>query len=95
MSTSTDELRRVSLDDRPLPHSHAALVHVGHGWYVALDGVPRDSRPLVRQIGRLTLETLNGDRYAGAAVADLVREDSAHVVLDGIGPLQLVASGEA
>ena len=43
----------------------------------------------------ITFETLDGYRYAGAVIADLVTESRGFVLLSGIGRLRLIATADA
>jgi hypothetical protein len=95
MTETIDELRFISMDGRSLPHSRAEIIHAPWGWQVELYHVPPDSRPLVRQVGVIGLETLDGQRYAGSVIADLVTEGRGFVLLSGIGQLRLIATAEA
>ena len=95
MTETIDELSFVSMDGRSLPHSRAEIIHAPWGWQVELFHVPPDSRPLVRQVGVISLETLDGHRYAGAVIADLVTEGRGFVLLSGIGQLRLIAPADA
>ena len=95
MSETIDKLSFVSMDGRSLPHSRAEIIHAPWGWQVELFHVPPDSRPLVRQVGVISLETLDGQRYAGAVIADLVTEGRGFVLLSGIGQLRLIAPADA
>jgi hypothetical protein len=95
MSETIDKLSFVSMDGRSLPHSRAEIIHAPWGWQVELYRVPPDSRPLVRQVGVISLETLDGQRYAGAVIADLVTEGRGFVLLSGIGQLRLIAPADA
>jgi hypothetical protein len=94
MSETSDQLAFVSIDGRPLPHSHAELIGAPWGWQVELHDVPLCC-PLVRQVGEIALATQNGDRCAGTVIADLVSEDGGFVLLSGIGHLRLIASADA
>jgi hypothetical protein len=95
MTETIDELTFVSMDGRSLPHSRAEIIHAPWGWQVELYHVPPDSRPLVRQVGVITLETLDGYRYAGTVIADLATEERGFVLLSGIGRLKLEAPAQA
>ena len=95
MTETIDELSFVALDDRGLPHSRAQIVNVSWGWQVELYQVPPDRRPPVHQVGVITFETLDGYRYAGTVVADLVSEKKGFVLLSGIGQPRLIASTRA
>ena len=95
MSETIDKLSFVSMDGRSLPHSRAEIIHAPWGWQVELFHVPPDSRPLVRQVGVISVETLDGQRYAGAVIADLVTEGRGFVLLSGIGQLRLIAPADA
>jgi hypothetical protein len=95
MSETIDELSFVSLDGRSLPHSRAEIIHAPWGWQVELYRVPPDSRPLVRQVGVITVETPDAYRYAGAVIVDLVTEGRGFVLLSGIGALRLIAAADA
>jgi hypothetical protein len=95
MTETIDELSFVSMDGRSLPHSHAEIIHAPWGWQVELFHVPPESRPLVRQMGAISLKTLDGQRYAGAVIADLVTEGRGFVLLSGIGQLRLIPTADA
>jgi hypothetical protein len=95
MSETSDQLAFVSIDGRPLPHSHAELIGAPWGWQIELHDVPPGSCPLVRQVAEITLATQNGGRCAGTVIADLVSEDDGFVLLSGIGHLRLIASADA
>ena len=95
MTETIDELSFVSLDGRSLQHSRAEMIHAPWGWQVELYDVPPDSRPLVRQVGVIAFKTLDGYRWAGTVIADLVTAEKGFVLLSGIGHLRLVASTKA
>ena len=95
MSETIDKLSFVSMDGRSLPHSRAEIIHAPWGWQVELFHVPPDSRPLVRQVGVIAFKTLDGYRWAGTVIADLVTEGRGFVLLSGIGQLRLVAPADA
>jgi len=95
MSETIDKLSFVSMDGRSLPHSRAEIIHAPWGWQVELFHVPPDSRPLVRQVGVIAFKTLDGYRWAGTVIADLVTEGRGFVLLSGIGQLRLIAPADA
>ena len=95
MTETADKLLFVSLDKRRLPCSRAKIVHVPWGWEIEAYHVPPESRPLVHQVGVVGFATLDGYRYAGTAVVDLVTEKRGFVLLSGIGHLRLVTPAEA
>jgi len=95
MTETIDKLSFVSMDGRSLPHSRAEIIHAPWGWQVELFHVPPDSRPLVRQVGVIAFKTLDGYRWAGTVIADLVTEGRGFVLLSGIGQLRLVAPADA
>lgn len=88
MDEMTDQLAFVSLDGRPLPHSRAELVQAPWGWQVELHDVPSGSCPLLRQVGRITLETADGQRCHGRAITDLVAGEGTFLLLGGLGTLR-------
>jgi hypothetical protein len=93
--TAVDKLPFVSLDDRRLPCSRAQIVHVPWGWQVELYHVPVERRPLVRQVGVIGFATLDGGRYMGTVIVDLITEEKGFVLLSGIGHLRLAVASEA
>jgi hypothetical protein len=94
MTETIDQLSFVSMDGRSLPHSRAEIVHEPWGWQLELYHVPSDRRPLVRQVSVITFETLDGHRYAGTVITDLVTEEQGFVVLSGIGHLRIVPAAD-
>jgi hypothetical protein len=95
MTDTIEELGFVSLDGRGLRYSRAEIIHAPWGWQLELYHVPPSCRPLVRQAGVITAETLDGQRYAGMVIADLVTENRGFVLLSGIGDLRLIAAARA
>lgn len=92
MAETSVELSVVSLCGHSLPHEHAELVDLSWGWQLDLHAVPPDRRPLLRQVCEIALETLDGDRYAGTVIADVIAEDNGFLLLSGIGELPPIAS---
>jgi hypothetical protein len=95
MAETSHPLTFVSLEGRRLSHARAELVAAPWGWQVELHDVAPPNCPLVRLVGRITLEMADGRRCEGMAIADLVAEDGSFVLLSGIGRLRLMTSVDA
>lgn len=94
MTRSSEELTSVTMEGGILPHSHAVLIETSRGWHVELEGVPRDTCPLVQSKCEIAFDTWEGDHYVGTVEASFVSDDADYVLVTGTGRLQRIAAAD-